>query len=260
MPMLMNANTRDRFDPDAQSYINAVEFADGLPLEAEVKVAITRFVKGCKDDGIWNAIKASCIMAGARSLAGALIPLVGTAPTNFNFVAGDYDRKTGLKGDSTNKYLNSNRNNNADPQNSQHLVVNMTEKGVATGNLTFIGPISTLSSVGISHIGYAPVEDFYFVRSRNSVGIGGANNTATIGFIGMSRSSSTNVNIRIPGLITPWVNLSETPFNENIFLYRRLEIYSQSRFSFYSIGENLDLAKLDARVTALMTAFNRYIP
>jgi hypothetical protein len=45
---------------------------------------VNAFVKGCKADGIWSAIKASCILAGADTLAGALVPLVGAAPTNFN--------------------------------------------------------------------------------------------------------------------------------------------------------------------------------
>jgi hypothetical protein len=80
-------------------------------------------VIGCKQDGIWTAIKASCILAGARTLTGALVPLAGTAPTNFNFVDADYNRKTGLVGNGSNKYLNSNRAGNADPQNSFHHAV-----------------------------------------------------------------------------------------------------------------------------------------
>jgi hypothetical protein len=57
-----------------------------------------------------TAIKASCILAGARTLAGALVPLAGAAPTNVGpFVSGDYNRKTGLVGDGSTKYLNSNR-------------------------------------------------------------------------------------------------------------------------------------------------------
>jgi hypothetical protein len=78
-------------------------------------------VKGCKADGIWDAIKASAILAGARTLDGALQPLVGSAPTNFNFISGDYNRTTGLVGDGATKYLNSNRNNNADPQSDARL-------------------------------------------------------------------------------------------------------------------------------------------
>ena len=72
-------------DSDAAAYITAVETADGQALEEKVKIAIDNFVLGCKADGIWSAIKASCILAGARTTNGALVPLVGTAPTLNNF-------------------------------------------------------------------------------------------------------------------------------------------------------------------------------
>ena len=113
------------YDEDAGNYIQAVETADAQALEPATRKAINNFVIGCKADGTWDAIKASCILAGARTLAGALVPLVGTAPTNNGFIGigTDYVRKTGLLGDGTTKYLDSNRNNNADPQNSQHLAI-----------------------------------------------------------------------------------------------------------------------------------------
>jgi hypothetical protein len=101
---------------------SSVEAADGQALETATRMAINSFVKGCKADGIWPAIKASCILAGARTLTGALIPLVGSAPTNNGFIGigTDYVRKTGLVGNGSTKYLDSNRANNADPQNSNH--------------------------------------------------------------------------------------------------------------------------------------------
>ena len=52
------------FDADATAYIAAVEAADGQALEAGVKTAINTFVVGCKADGIWTALKASCIQIG----------------------------------------------------------------------------------------------------------------------------------------------------------------------------------------------------
>jgi hypothetical protein len=80
---------RATFDPDAAAYLRAVEAADGQALETPVKRAVDDFFKGTKADGtFWDALKASCILCGARTLAGALVPLVGTAPTNNNFVAG----------------------------------------------------------------------------------------------------------------------------------------------------------------------------
>ena len=76
-------------DSDALIYINNVEAAEGQQLESGVRQAISDFVAGCKSDGIWNSLVSCCILAGARTLYGALIPLVGTAPSNVNFAAGD---------------------------------------------------------------------------------------------------------------------------------------------------------------------------
>jgi len=55
------------YDTDAQAYITAVETADSASLETGVKDAINSFVVYCKAQGIWTAINASCILAGART-------------------------------------------------------------------------------------------------------------------------------------------------------------------------------------------------
>jgi len=83
-------------------------------------------------------------LAGARTLTGALVPLVGTAPTNFNFVSGDYNRETGL-GDASNatKYLNSNRAGNADPQNSRHVAAYASSAISNNGAVLNAGGIGT---------------------------------------------------------------------------------------------------------------------
>jgi len=131
-------------DPDAAAYITAVEAADTAAgqtggLEEKTKIAIDNFVLGCKADGIWSAIKASCILAGARTLSGALVPLAGTAPTNVGglFLSGDYNRKTGLVGDGSTKYLDSNRANNADPQNNAHFSIYQSSSAQSLNRVPF---------------------------------------------------------------------------------------------------------------------------
>jgi len=249
-------------DPDAQAYLLAVEAADGQPLEPAVAIAVNDFVVNCKADGIWSAIKASCILAGARTLSGALVPLVGTAPTNNNFVSGDYNRKTGLVGDGSTKYLDSNRNNNADPQDSHHLSV-----FVSTANTAVVAAlIATAGTSGASQIftdTSAAAGQTYF-RSRSTstpailFGASGANNS--IGFHGMSRSSSTAVAGRVNSGTTIFSYSSTTPLNQNIGVFNNgsTGAYTNARIAFYSIGESLDLEKLDTRVTRLIqqTAFS----
>jgi hypothetical protein len=234
-------------DAEADAYIAAVEAADGQSLESGVKFAIKNFVLCCKDDGIWTSIKASCILAGARTLAGALVPLVGAAPTNFNFVAGDYDRETGLVGDGINKTIDSGRANNADPQNDNHNAV--FASSVNLGQALIGGG----DSGGVNLISPA------VVRCRTSLGTFGS--TAT-GFQGASRSSSASFIFRAGRISTTAVFASSTPSTGNIFINSRrgVDAFSLHRIAFYSIGESLNLALLDARVTDLINAFAAAIP
>jgi len=239
-------------DPDAIIYINNVEQVDGQNLEYGVAKAINDFVVGCKADGIWPAIKASCILAGARTLTGALVPLVGAAPTNFNFVSGDYNRKTGLVGDESTKYLNSNRNNNADPQNSQHI--SLYASNAQKASVRYIGSEPKSGSSTIS--GSLSVVGF---RSRNSTTLNTTLNVEN-GFIGISRASSSDVDCRSNGMGGSFSQTSAAPSNETIEVFRAAGAGTNSRLAFYSIGESLDLALLDARVTDLINAIGAAIP
>ena len=63
--------------------------------------------------------------------------------------------------------------------------------------------------------------------------------------------------------MTPSVNGSRTstiPFDGNVFVFGSNANYiSNARLAFYSIGESLDLAALDSRVTALVTSIGAAI-
>jgi len=246
-----------QFDADASTYIEAVEAADTQALETGVRYAINDFVIGCKQDGIWSAIKASCILAGARTTNGALVPLVGTAPTpnNFDLVGDtDYDRKTGLVGNGSNKYLISNRNSNSDPQNSQHMAVYKT---AGSGNGNLIGQSG--SPIARDLIDYNSQWRF---NSRSTLSVNNAAAVTTNGFIGLSRSSSSTIYTRIGGAIASQLVGSSAPDAIPIYVFSRgvNDFPTASRLSFYSIGESLDLALLDTRVSNLMTAIGAAIP
>ena len=247
-------------EPEAVSYVAAVEAADGQPLEFATAKAINDFVLGCKNDGIWNAIKASCILAGARTLAGALVPLAGTAPTNFNFVSGDYNRKTGLWPGSSNstKYLDSNRNNNVDPQNSKHVSV------YASSYLgAYEDPLLAASFIAGTGRTYIALGSATLINTANNTG----NNGITVpsiatGFTGLNRSVSTSYTLRHAAVNYSTSANSDTPASTNVLLYRRpsANAWSGARLAFYSIGESLDLALLDNRVSTLIAQFGAVIP
>jgi hypothetical protein len=243
-------------DPDALAYIAAVETADGQALEDGVKSAYDQFFKGLKQDGIWSAIKSSCIVAGARTLSGALIPLVGTAPTNFNFVSSDYSRRDGLKGNGTTKYLNSNRNNAVDPQNNKHVAGFYTQIPTRTVDRFILG-IATSSAT--TQLGSSPSGHFFRLNGQSSLV---ANPSLNTGLFAASRNNSANIQIRYNSSSGSVSRASEPPPSLFIDIYRRGTTgnYSDGRLSFYSIGEHLDLAALDTRVSNLMTALAAAIP
>jgi hypothetical protein len=253
----------DAADPDARAYLAAVEAADTQALEPAVRLAVDAFVVGCKADGIWTAIKASCILAGARTLAGALVPLVGTAPTNFNFVSGDYNRKTGL-GDASNttKYLATSR---APTRNNQHISVfasALLSPSEGSNFSCLIGARDVLSadgSVQIIHQGPTNPGPNTIRFVANSPGVDSAQST---GFSGLARATSTESTHRVGGVTTTNVaNTDGTTATINFDVYRRSNgAYTQSRLAFYSIGEALNLALLDSRVTTLINAFAASIP
>ena len=240
------------FDADAAVYIAAVEAADTQALETATRYAINDFVIGCKQDGIWPAIKASCILAGARTLTGALVPLVGAAPTNNNFVSGDYNRKTGLLGNSSTKQLNSNRNNNADPQNNKHISV--FASALPTSSPRPLIGMDVANTTGSTFI--------YNTVTRVNDGIN-SSYSAVVGFIGLSRNQSNAYDRRNNNTTTVVSASSANPISGELCLFRDgggAGFFGNPQISFYSIGESLNLGLLDARVTTLINAFAAAIP
>ncbi len=243
-------------DKDAATYLNAVAVADGQQLEPAVKKAINDFVKGCKQDGIWDAIKASCILAGARTLAGALVPLKGAAPTNNGpFVAGDYNRETGLVGNGTTKYLDSNRNTNLDGQDDCHLAVYASTAN--TGLRWYAG--AGFTNAGTLHI--LADTPALIVRCRNSTD-DIQSSVAVAGLLGTSRNNSSDFIMRGNQTNFTKTRASQAAFNGNVFVYLTngsASFFSNARLAFYSTGGALNLALLDARVSALYTAIGAAI-
>lgn len=251
------AGSRRRFDPDALAYFSGITAA-GSSITDGNKLAVDAFIKGCKADGIWSAIKASCLLAGPDNLTGALVPLVGAAPTNNGFVSGDYSRTTGLIGDGISKYLNSNRNNNADPRDLSHLAVWVTTANTAIGyyaasNLTVSGGNGVLVDPANTRI------RFWNREPATTSVISGHTST---GLIGVSRSLSASYIARKDSSNNPITTTSALPESGNVYLFARnstsgsgtAAAFGNGRISFYSIGENLDLALLDARLATYMSS------
>jgi hypothetical protein len=248
------------YDADALNYLAAVEAADGESLENSVKVAINTFVVGCKADGSWDSIITSCIMAGARTVAGAIIPLKGNAPTNNNFVSGDYSRKIGLLGDGSTKYLATGYNNNDTtnfPQNDSHISCYISTSQ-ANSSGTFVGTVnSTGSRFSLHHVSASGISTRNRATTLSSRFVG-----APVGFQANTRNNSANYSRRFTTaseiLDLTQAAESTTPSDDllGVFANGAGSALTSARMSFYSIGKSLLISSLDTRVTTLMTTLN----
>jgi hypothetical protein len=262
----------------AAAYIAAVEAADGQSLESSVKTAIDNFISGCQSDGIWDAIKSCCILAGARTLDGALVPLKGTAPSKVGFISTDYSRSTGLLSDGTTKYLNSNRAHNADPQDSFHLSVYHHSSTIPQNGTSryLIGARSVTSEVCFSVVG------LYKATTSGIIGVAAGarsivestnatpNNTSShsAGIYGVTRNSASQYIVYFPptfnGISTSTVTLQPSKPRDavNYLVFglantnTNLSSAVTARIAFYSIGEYLDMTLLKARVNTLISALS----
>ena len=240
------------FSTATRNYLLDVEAADQQTLEPEVLKVMGQFAEYRIPLG-----GACCLMAGARTLAGALVPMVGETPTNVGpFVSGDYDRTTGLVGDGIGKYLNSNRASNADPQDSKHVSVFVSDLRVRIYN-----PLVGTSRQDPGHTLLAYGFDSQPTRLRSSVNSRYADIVAILtfpSFIGTSRSGSTSWTLRsansnsVPTL--PGPTTSNTPVSDNIRIFNGLAGPCDARLSYYSIGPAVDLAAMDTAITTCMNA------
>jgi hypothetical protein len=254
-PLPVNRIKNRLFDPDARDYILRVEAADGERLESQVRGAINSFVIGCKADGIWTSLVASCIMAGARTVAGAITPLVGNAPTNNNFVAGDYSRTLGLLGNDSNKYLAtgySTGDTTNFPQNNTHIACYVSVSQTDTSGIVIGGASGAGNRLFIQYNTGTSI----VARCRGTVSA--INAFAPLGFQGASRNNSANYDARLTsssGVASSTITTtSGGPTSDLIGVFANGigQAFASARVSFYSIGKSLTLSSLDSRVTTLM--------
>jgi len=258
--MMMKAATGGgAADPDALAWIAAVEAADGQPLEGGVGAAVDAFVTGLKDDGIWTQIDQCAILVGARTLAGALVPLKGAAVANVNFVRADYDRATGIKGDGATKSLTA-----AAPaytRTDAHVTVWVSEVPVLGAGEAFIGNTPTIA--GGSQLHAASTQSFPRV---NWSGTSAINEVLTsTGLFGASRASANTVDYILNGAAASFANNSAVVVEHGFNVFARGAAgnpmaHTDARLAWFSHGRAITLGNLAERLDALMDDLAAMIP
>jgi len=267
-----------RWDADALAYITQVEAADGQPLEAKVKLAINRLVIRCKRDaspvsGIsnWDAIQNCGLLAGPRTLAGALIALKGENPVNYSFVSGDYNAIAGLKGNGSNKGLGfpSTSDSPVYMQIYHHMAffcaTPYSELTAGRFGMSFAKSGSRTSFICVKSSEATPSDavDFRIGSGYGTVPDGHTvPDSDFIGFYGATRASSFAVN-ELQSLIGGGSVKSQISVPSNnatkeqtlaIFRYSGAVSWFNGRISFYSAGYPVDLVSLRDAVNAYMEA------
>lgn len=236
------------WDSDASSYITAVETADGQSLEGGVSRSINQFIIDLKTRGLWNSIKSCCLMCGARTQSGAIVPLKGTAPTLTSFV-GHYSRETGLR--RTSGTFTINRNNNSDPQNSKHLAVFPTSIDCRNDGSGVKGLLA--ASTASSFIYNDSTGGRIFLRANSASNVFGSDLVNSNSLIGVSVNSSTNTSILFNNKTQSISINTVSPADYGISLYTGGGLTaSTSRIAYYSVGESINLNLLSQCINRFM--------
>lgn len=243
--------------PATRAYIAAVEAADGARLEPAVLSAMVSFAN-------WRIPLggACCILAGARTLSGALVPLVGPAPTGINLVAGDYDRRR-LQLNGTTKAVNTNYSNNSMPQNSRHAAVNLFS--AYTGNpsaANFL--VGSQASSGHTTMWHPATNNI--IRAFCSDGASQerniGSNVLAPGLFGVFRSASSSYDIFIAGTAEAKTSASVSPadFLIHVGSSDTPGFFSAIATNLYSAGPHINSSDLNSRTVSLTSALATALP
>jgi hypothetical protein len=249
------AQSRQRFSAQALDYFSRLD-AVGASIPA-YRSPIAAYIDALVALGgaYWDNMPCHCLFAGV-GYAGTVVPLRDgmVVPTLVNFVSGDHNSVTGLKGDGATKHVNTNRNNNAEAQNSQSFSVFID--AVATSGTTAFyldGGSPANGSAAIARSSANPSNNL--IRSRNntllSVAEGG-----TAGFFGVNRSGSAGYRVRAGATNYDLTQTSQTPANAPIYLFARggSADFCDGRLKSYHVGPAIDLTVLEGLQNTLFAA------
>jgi len=221
------------------------------------KTPITNYFTGLFQNNLWDKLESSALFVGV-GIQGVTVPLKSTmtALTNNNFVAGDLDPLTGLKGDGSTKYLDTGSKFNDFPQNDFSMSCNITEfiQETTDGNyLAYqsfgdgISQISTQNDQGVN-----PNNLITRCNTRNgeiNFDIGNLED-----LYGINRTVSTEYSVQYGASSKTVTEPSQAPANQIIsILGASTEVKSNARMATYHIGPALNLATLRGLQATLLS-------
>ena len=221
--------------------------------------AIDRLIRDLKANGIWDDLGAMCLFVGGE-YENCFVPIKRgmPTPTPFNFASGQHNRKTGLVGNGTDMYIDSNRNNNADGRDDQAMGVWVSAAPPAGDVFEAYMGAGNPANTGATHFGVNVGQDNRFARNRRGLA-GAAGNTLNgggdaIGYIGMARSVSNEFDFITESIEEVMSSTSEVPFNGNVYVFDRngTSIPTRARIAAYHIGPAITLSVMDTILAEFM--------
>jgi len=183
------------------------------------KTPITNYFTGLFQNNLWDKLESSALFVGV-GIQGVTVPLKSTmtALTNNNFVAGDLNQLTGLKGDASTKYLDTGSKFNDFPQNDFSMSANITEfiQETTDGNYlvynSFGNGVSQLATQ--NDAGGSPNNLITRCNTRNGELLIDLGNLED--FYGINRTVSTEYSVQYGASSTTVTETSQAPANQII--------------------------------------------
>ena len=237
------------FSAEAQDYFDRLDAA-GDTTYVGYKQPLANYIDGLVTLGgaYWDNLESAASFVGV-GIEGVTVPLKSTMPTltNNNFVAGDLNVLTGLKGDGSTKYIDTGTKFNDCPQNDFSMSVNVTETLLESnsGNYLayekFVDGVSQIVSINDSGVSNNDLSIRCQTRNVNTISDQGS----VEDFTGVSRELSTEYLVQYGASSTTITRASQAPANQIISLFGSPAVSkTNARFATFHIGRSLDMPTL----------------
>ena len=231
------------FSPEALNYFSRLDAA-GDTTYVDYKQPLANYIDSLVTLGgaYWDTMESSTSFVGV-GIQGITVPLRDgmTVPTNNNFVAGDLNQLTGLKGDGTTKTVTTGLLGTALAQNDASISCYIT--GAHTVGSQFL-----IADSGIAtRLRYTTTVS---INSSSGVSFG----TAPSGLFGANRTDASNIDVRNNGTTYAATVASVAGSATELAVFGKGSVAStDARLATYHAGPALNLATLEGLQDTLIT-------
>ena len=241
--------TSSAFSTEAQNYFDRLDTA-GDTTYTTYKQPLANYIDSLVSLGgaYWDTMLSSTSFVGV-GIQGVTVPLRDgmTVATNNNFVAGDLNQLTGLKGNASSKYINTGVNATDLSQNDTSISVYVTTPAI-TDNKYYAGAFSGADILSL----WGPATSSRIDIFSTSPFTAGAKTTG--GLYGGTRTGAAAQEMRVNQTNYPSSKASTAPVSAALSVFATSGIaHTDARFATYHAGPALNLATLEGLQATLIS-------